>query len=97
MMVNGEKGFRALARDKSRRSVERDVHFTWRMLQGEGNLRESTGELVTFVAGPEPGLVVLEVVARQGAVECQAESAITVADELIEKSATGGGSQKGLP
>lgn len=97
VMVNGEKGFRAVARDKSRRPVERDLQFTWTVQQGEGDLRQQGGEVVTFAAPSEPGLTVLEVTARQGDIECQAEAVITVADELVEKSAVAEGSQKGLP
>ncbi|MEM7394483.1 MAG: hypothetical protein AAF492_19290, partial [Verrucomicrobiota bacterium] len=59
VMVNGEKGFKAVARDKSRRGVERDIIFNWRIQQGEGTLREQQGDVVTFVAPPEPGLTVI--------------------------------------
>jgi hypothetical protein len=97
VMVNESKGLRAITRDKSRRAVERDLTLTWRIQQGAGDLAQTTGDVVTFVAPTEPGLTVIEVTARQGDVECQAEAAITVADELVEKTSRTPETQKGLP
>ena len=97
VMVNESKGFRAITRDRSRRTVERDLTLTWRIQQGAGDLAQTTGDVVTFIAPPEPGLTVIEVIARQGDVECQAEAVVTVADELVEKTSRTAGAQKGLP
>ena len=57
---------RAIARDRSRRSVEEGVAFRWEVLEGGGQLDNADGEIVTFHAPAEPGLMRVRVTATQG-------------------------------
>jgi hypothetical protein len=50
--VNGERTLRAVARDRNRHAVEHDVAFRWIIVEGEGNLENADGEIVTFHAPP---------------------------------------------
>src|SRR5262249_46204413 len=48
--VGASRGFRAIARDASRRPVEAGVEFAWRLAEGAGRLEGAAGEVATFVA-----------------------------------------------
>jgi len=95
--VGTERGLRAVARDKSRRHVERDVVFEWHLVEGEGRLSSAEGECVQFVAPDQPCLARVEVVARQGGIECRGEGLLTVTDSLERDMKPGPESRKGLP
>jgi hypothetical protein len=98
MKVNSERGFRCVARDKSRRTIEDGVEILWKVKEGEGRLSTERGEITTFIAPAEPGLCVIEAVAAQGNVLVPAEAIVTVSETLIERgSAIGDKSGKGLP
>jgi len=96
LRVNTERGFRCIARDKSRRSIEEGVEVRWRIREGGGSLSADSGQIVTLTAPSEPGLVMLGVEAVQGELTRVAEAVVTVTETLIEKSTVGSGG-KGLP
>jgi hypothetical protein len=96
LRVNAERGFRCIARDKSRRPIEEGLDIRWRIAEGAGRLSPDSGEIVSFTAAPEPGLTVLLAEVRQGDILRTAEAVVTVTETLLEK-APGSGSGKGLP
>ena len=95
--VGASRPLRAVARDRARRLVEHDVAYAWTVLEGEGRLDRSEGEIVSFQAATEPGLVRMEVVATQGDVVCKAEAQITVTASLLAKPTGGDSTYQGLP
>jgi len=95
--VGGSRALRAVARDRARRSVEHDLVYAWALLEGEGTLEHTSGEMATFGAGAEPGLARVEVVVTQADVVCKAEAQITMAASLLPKSSGGDSSYQGLP
>ena len=97
VQVNKSRAFRALCRDRSRRQVENDLEFRWEIVEGAGRLENEDGEIVTYVAPGEPGLVKLQLRARQGEVTCDAEAVITVTDSILPDGADRVGRNKGLP
>ncbi|HVP18736.1 MAG TPA: ATP-binding protein [Spirochaetia bacterium] len=98
MKVRTEKGLRCVARDKRRRPIDEGVEITWTIKEGGGALSSATGEIVTFIAPDEPGLTVLEAVARQADISVTAQSRITVSESLIEREPDAGDARgKGLP
>jgi len=98
MAVSTSKTFRALARDRARRTVEQAVQFEWRIVEGAGQLENAAAEIVTLRASPEPELCRLQVTARQGDTECQSAAAlITVTDSLVRATEPGSRLVRGLP
>lgn len=97
VQVNAEKHFRAISRDKAKRPVEKNVVFSWRILEGEGTLSKIEGECVTFVAPETPGLTRIEVTAVQKEIVCRGEALITTADSLLPQGQSGPETRKGLP
>jgi len=95
--VGGSRALRAIARDRARRLVEHDLAYAWAVLEGEGALDTVGGEMATYRASTEPGLVRVEVTVTQGDVVCKAEALITVAASLLPKAAGGDSSYQGLP
>jgi len=95
--VDGRKKFRALCRDRSRRTVRQELTYRWRITNGEGRLRGDDEESVVFIAPAEPGLTNLEVLVCQGEKECRDEALITVTDSLMDQTTVSGGLRKGLP
>jgi hypothetical protein len=95
--VDGRKKYRALCRDRSRRTVWKDLVYRWEIVNGEGRLGSNDEESVVFIAPAEPCLTNLELIVRQGGIECRDEALITVTDSLIDQTAASGGSRKGLP
>jgi hypothetical protein len=95
--VSGSKRLRAIPRDRSNRQVEQDLTFLWEIVEGAGRLEATTGEIVTFHAGAEPGLTTLRVTARQHENECRAEALVTVTDSLLPESPPKSATKQGLP
>jgi hypothetical protein len=95
--VGGSRALRAIARDRARRPVEHDLAHAWAILEGEGTLDHTSGEIATFRAAAEPGLTRVEVTVAQGDVVCKAEAQITVAASLLPKAGGGDSSYQGLP
>ncbi|MGB6010697.1 MAG: ATP-binding protein [Desulfobacterales bacterium] len=95
--VDKRKKYRAVCRDRSRRTVWKDLLYRWEIVDGEGQLMNHDSESVVFIAPPEPGLTTLRLIVCQGEIECKDEALITVTDSLVDQSAMTGGSRKGLP
>lgn len=95
--VGKEKVFRAVARDRSRRTVDRDLIFEWKVIEGDGVLESGEGETVTFTAPEEPCLTRMKLSASQGEVSCEAEALITVTDTILPKQEERSDPKKGLP
>ncbi|MBN2323600.1 MAG: ATP-binding protein [Spirochaetes bacterium] len=96
--VGTTRNFRCIPRDRSRRTVERELQIRWEIKEGEGAIDKTEGEFVTFTATQEPGMVILVATVSQGEVTCTAESIITVTDSLLDKIGQDGkGSGRGIP
>lgn len=95
--VGGTRALRAVARDRARRTVDQNLTFAWRLLEGEGTLAPVDVEIATFHAGNEPGLTRVEVAVTQGDVVCRAEAQITVSASLVSKTGSGDTTYQGLP
>lgn len=94
--VGQAKSFRAVARDRGGRHVDRELVYAWRLADGQAELDSTDGEIITLTAPPEPQLVTLAVHVTQGDVAVDAEALVTVTDSLLPerpKSDT----QRGLP
>lgn len=87
----------AVARDRARHLVEQDVSFRWEIVEGAGRLSNPDGEIVTFHAPSEPGLVRLKVAATQGQAVCEGEGVVTVTESLLPESRGTSASRQGLP
>jgi hypothetical protein len=95
--VGTQKNLRAIARDRSKRSVEDNLVFEWKIIEGEGELETAPGEIVTFKAPQEPGLTKLQVTVNQAEIVCSAEGLVTVTQTLIPDVPDKGESKQGLP
>lgn len=84
--VGTSRTLRALPRDRSNRIVEEDLVFRWEVLQGDGQLQNADGEIATFQAPAEPGLVSLSLTARQGEIQCSAQALVTVTESLLSQN-----------
>jgi hypothetical protein len=97
LAVNQTRNFRALPRDRSRRRVEEELAFVWKITEGGGALSSFTDQEVSFQAPPSPGLVRLSVVVSQRDTRCAAEALITVADRLDAAIGASAVNARGLP
>ena len=61
LRVNQSRRFRALPRDRSRRRVEQDLEFDWKIAEGGGTLSSTSNQEVSFEAPSTPVLVRLSV------------------------------------
>jgi len=98
--VAESRTFHALARDKKRQQIDREVLYQWRIIEGEGALDRTDAELVNFTAGEEPGLVKLGITATEGEVMFEAEALITVTSTLVDdttRTSNSDSKQQGLP
>jgi len=95
--VGATKNLRAIARDRSNRLVEKDVSFNWEIIQGNGSLKNSDGEIATFQAGSEPGLTSLHVTAKQNEIECSGEALLTITDSLLPPNPLRENGRQGIP
>jgi hypothetical protein len=95
--VGEQKQLRALPRDRSRRRVEQNLEFQWRLVDGPGALTSPRNQAVTFLAPAEPGLARVEVAVRQNDVVCVGEGLITVTHELLAQLGSASGPSLGLP
>jgi hypothetical protein len=80
--VSQSRRFRALPRDRSRRRVEQDLTFAWKIVEGGGTLSSTSDQEVSFEAPSSPVLVRLSVAVSQRDLRCSAEALITVTDSL---------------
>jgi hypothetical protein len=98
--VNQSRTLRALARDRSRHAVEDGMMFRWELAEGNGTLENADGEIVTFHAPDEPGLLRLRVTATQGEITRSGEAMLTVTATLLPENAEpkeSATSRQGLP
>ena len=95
--VGGTRNLRALARDRSNRLVEKEVVFHWELLQGDGQLQNTDGEIATFQAPAEPGLATIRLTAKQAEIECSAEALVTVTESLLPQNQLKEGTKQGIP
>ena len=95
--VDRRKKYRALCRDRSRRTVWKDLTYRWSIIKGEGRLESNDEESIVFIAPPEPCLTTLQLIVSQGEKECRDEALITITDSLMDEATGSGGSRKGLP
>jgi hypothetical protein len=95
--VAGTRNLRALARDRSNRVVESDLAFKWEIIQGDGQLSNADGEIVSFQASSEPGLVTLRLTTKQGEIECIADALITVTESLVPQTQLNEATKQGMP
>lgn len=97
MSVSAERNFRAIARDRSNRLVEKDLVFRWELVQGDGTLQNADGEIAKFLAGPEPGLVRIRVTVKQLETECSAEALVTITESLLPGHQLKEATKQGIP
>jgi hypothetical protein len=97
MRVGGTKNLRAVPRDRANRQVEKDLVFRWEIVQGDGSLKTSEGEMTTFLAGAEPGLATIRVTVKQMEIECSADALITITDSLLPEGQLKEGTKQGIP
>ena len=95
--VGTSRELRALPRDRSRRRVEQDVEFRWKIAEGAGALEGPRNQAVKFLAPDEPGLTRLKVSVSQRDVVCEAEALITVTHELLVQIGSTTVPSQGLP
>ena len=92
------KSFRAIGLDRSKRQVEKNLSYLWRIAEGKGGLDKQDSEIVAFSAPIEPSLSKLKLVIQQDDIHCETESVITVVDSLLKTSAENSKfPRKGLP
>jgi len=96
LSVGQTRRFRALPRDRSRRRVEEDLQFEWRITEGGGTLSSLSDQEVEFHAPSSPGLARFSVTVSQQGTRCSAEALITIADRL-EALWQGVANTRGLP
>ncbi|MFH1604783.1 MAG: ATP-binding protein [Pseudomonadota bacterium] len=95
--VGESRELRALPRDRSRRRVELDLEFLWRIAEGAGAIENPRDQAVRFTAATEPGLARVCVSVRQGNVACEAEALVTVTHELLPQIGSAAVEAQGLP
>ena len=95
--VGAARNLRAIARDRANRLVDEGVSFRWELADGEGRLENSSGEIATFQAPPDPGLTRVRVTAKQGELEFSAEALVTVTQTLLPESPNRPGTNQGIP
>jgi hypothetical protein len=99
--VDKRKKYRAVCRDRSRRTVLENLVYYWKIMgeitDGGGELDASDGKSVIFTAPGEPCLTTLRIIVHQGEKECADEALITVTDSLVNQATGADGSRKGLP
>ena len=95
--VGGSRNLRALARDRSNRLVERDLVFSWELIEGGGQLQNADGEIACFQAPAEAGLSTIRVTAKQAEIECSAEGLITVTESLLPQNQSREATKQGIP
>ncbi|MFH1146525.1 MAG: ATP-binding protein [Pseudomonadota bacterium] len=94
--VDRRKKYSAVCRDRSRRTVWKDLVYRWEIMDGEGQLQSSDGESVVYIAPSEPCLTTLRVIVRQDETECMDEALITITDSFVDQTAVAGGTRKGI-
>jgi hypothetical protein len=97
LRVGAKREFRALPRDRSRRRVEENLEFQWRIVEGAGHLEGVHDQAMMFHAPDEPGLTRLAVSVRQRGVVCDANALVTVTHEILAQIGASSVPAQGLP
>ena len=97
--VGESRDLRCIPRDRSKRMVESDLYFEWKIEEGDGELSGKDREMLSFKAPSIPCLTILEVTVTQEDKVCTAKAILTITDTLIPKGERGNNEQpsKGLP
>jgi hypothetical protein len=95
--VNDRRQFRALPRDRSRRRVEEELQFAWKITEGSGSLSSTTDQQVEFLAPAVPGLSRVKVSVSQRDVTCTAEALVTATDSIEASMSAAIINTRGLP
>jgi hypothetical protein len=95
--IGEQRSLRALPYDRSRRRVETNLTFEWKVLEGNGSLDRRQDQAVKFLAPAEPGLARVRVKVCQGDIERSGEALITVTHELLPQVGTSMVEAAGLP
>jgi hypothetical protein len=95
--VGQSRTYRAVARDRSRITIDHDLDFEWRIAEGAGSLENDRSEIVTFTAPEQPGLTRLTVTVTQGDIVCEGEAIVTVTDSLLPEMKEPADNRQGLP
>ena len=95
--VGQSRTYRAVARDRSRITIDHDLDFEWRIAEGTGTLESEHSEIVTFTAPEQPGLARLGVIVSQGDIVCEGEAIVTVTDSLLPEMKEPADNRQGLP
>ena len=91
------RALRATGFDKSRRVIDVGLTIVWSVVEGNGSLDRTEGEIVQFIAPEEPGFTKVKAAVRQGDITCEGECGITVVDSLLPRSEKDPIFKKGLP
>ncbi len=94
--ISSSKKLKALARDKVGRLIDSGLTYKWRIMDGAGSLSVTDGAFTQYDASEDPGLVYIELRAKQEENLLVANAVITVTAELAHKS-QGSANKKGLP
>lgn len=97
LAVKQSRCFRALPRDRSRRRVEEDLTFAWKIKEGGGTLSSTSDQEISFEAPDSPVLVHLSVTVSQRDISCTADALITVTDSLDISISPSVVNTRGLP
>ncbi len=95
--VGESRTLRCIARDRSGRAVDHELQFRWLVLEGALTLENVDGEIVTVIAGREPGLAKIKLTTRQHEINCEAEALVTITDSLESVVQSGESHRAGLP
>ncbi|VAW17674.1 hypothetical protein MNBD_BACTEROID05-759, partial [hydrothermal vent metagenome] len=98
LAVSQSRNLRAICRDKRGRSVDDGLTFSWSIFEGNGQLSNTTEEIVEFKANDIPEICQINLTVKQYQdKEFIAQAIITVTDEILPEVKTQGALKKGLP
>jgi Histidine kinase-, DNA gyrase B-, and HSP90-like ATPase len=95
--VGESRTLRGITRDRRGRTVDHELQFSWQVAEGAAKLENADGEIVTVIAGLEPGLAKIRLTASQHEIRCENEALITITDSLEPVVQSGNSHQSGLP
>lgn len=95
--VGDSRNLGGVARDNAGRLVEHDLRFDWQVVEGDMSLRDADSEIVTVIAGKEPGLVRIELTISQRDTHCKAQALLTITDSLDTGVGASNINRAGLP
>jgi hypothetical protein len=96
--VGERKKLKAVARDRSGRSIDSGLEYEWHVWDGSGTIEGIDAAYAEYIAPEEPCVATVELRVRQGEMLVVANALVTVTAELIQRSSGGvGASRRGLP